>query len=261
MATKKSKQSKPAAVRKAASRSTPAPGTPAVVAMLKKLATRAQRDSLARYGIPADHAIGVSVANLHVIAKEVGRSHDLALELWETGIYEARMLAAFVDEPSKVTPAQMERCCRDFDNWAICDTLCFHLFDRTPHAYAMIPKWKDRTKEFEKRAAFALIASLALHDKKAPDAPFLEYLPWIEDASDDPRNFVKKAVLWALRGIGGRSPELHAAALGVAEKLAKSEPAPARFIGKSALRELKSPASLKRLAKQQPSARPPKSPR
>lgn len=242
-------------------KATTAPGAPAVLAMLKKLATKTQRDSLARYGIPAEHAIGVSVADLHVIAKEVGRSHELALELWETGIYEARMLTAFVDEPSKVTPAQMERCCREFDSWAICDTLCFHLFDRTPHAYAMIPKWKDRKPEFEKRAAFALIASLALHDKKAPDAPFLDYLPWIEIASDDPRNFVKKAVLWALRGIGGRSPELHATALALAEKLAKSEPAPARFIGKSALRELKSPASLKRLAKQQSPARSPRSPR
>ena len=148
------------------------------------------------------------------------------------------MLTAFVDDPAKVTAAQMDRWARDFDNWAICDTLCFHLFDKTPHAWRKIDQWAARREEFVKRAAFALLASVALHDKRAPDAPFLRALPLVERASTDDRNFVKKGVSWALRLIGRRNPALNTAALGVARRLAASSDAAARWIGKDAVKEL-----------------------
>jgi 3-methyladenine DNA glycosylase AlkD len=205
---------------------------------LKRNSTKATRDGMARYGIPSDNALGVSVANIRVLAKRLGRNHELAAALWETGVYEARMLTSFVDEPERVTPAQMERWCRDFDNWAICDTLCFHLFDRTPHAWHMVAKWCNRREEFVKRAAFALLASLAVHDKRAADAPFAESLHFIERAATDERNFVKKGVSWALRTIGRRNLALNAAAVTVARRLAESRQATARWVGKDALREL-----------------------
>ena len=196
---------------------------------------------MARYGIPSDNALGVSVADIRILAKRLGRNHDLAAALWETGVYEARMLTAFIDEPARVTPAQMDRWCRDFDNWAICDALCFHLFDKTPHAWKKIEIWCDRREEFEKRAAFALLASVALHDKKAPDAPFLRRLRLIERAATDERNFVKKAVSWALRGIGKRNTALKAAAIKAAQRLAGFPQPAARWVGKDALKDLTRP--------------------
>jgi 3-methyladenine DNA glycosylase AlkD len=202
---------------------------------------------MARYGIPSDNASGVSVADIRLLAKKLGRNHALALGLWETGNYEARMLAPFIDEPARVTPAQMERWCRDFDSWAICDALCFHLFDKTPHAWQKIAKWSTRREEFVKRAAFALLASVALHDKTAPDAPFLKSFVLIERAATDDRNFVKKAVSWALRGIGKRNSALHAAAVKLAHRLADSPNPAARWIGKDALRDLATAATLRRL--------------
>src|SRR5687768_9106395 len=137
--------------------------TPAdkAVATLKGLANRKTRDGMARYGLPSDRAFGVPVGAIQKLGKELGKSHELALALWQTGWYEARMLAAFVDEPDRVTPAQMDEWCRDFDNWGICDTVCFHLFDRSPHAFAKVKKWATRRAEFEKRTAFALLACLA----------------------------------------------------------------------------------------------------
>lgn len=205
---------------------------------------------MARYGLPSDNALGVSVADIRLLAKRVGRNHDLALALWETGIYEARMLTSFVDEPSRVTPAQMDRWCRDFDNWGICDTLCFHLFDKTPHAWKKITKWSDARAEFVKRASFALLASVALHDKTAPDKPFLDSFKLIERAATDDRNFVKKAVSWALRGIGKRNSKLNAAAVTLASRLAGSTDATARWVGKDALRDLATPATPQRLERE-----------
>jgi 3-methyladenine DNA glycosylase AlkD len=158
------------------------------------------------------------------------------------------MLATFVDEPELVTPAQMDCWCRAFDSWAICDTACFHLFDRTPHAWKKVTKWARRRDEFGKRAAFALLACLALHDKETGDEPFLECLPLIERAADDERNFVKKGVSWALRLIGRRNLELNAGAVVVAKRLSASPQAAARWIGKDAFRELTSPAVTRRLA-------------
>ena len=212
------------------------------LAWLEAKSTKKDRDNLVRFGIHATKAYGVSMANIQILAKRLGRDHDLAAALWATGRYEARMLASFVDEPDRVTPAQMDRWCRDFDNWGICDTVCFTLFDRTPHAWAKLAPWSRRRDEFEKRAAFALLACLAAHDKDASDDAFLRCLPLVEREAGDDRNFVKKGVSWALRMIGRRNARLNAAAVKVAERLAASEEPAARWTGSGALREF---ASLK----------------
>jgi 3-methyladenine DNA glycosylase AlkD len=227
----------------------------AVVASLKRLGTKRTRDGMARYAIPSDKAFGVTVGEIRQIGKRLGHNHDLALALWKTGWYEARMLAAFVDDPEQVTPAQMDRWCKDFDNWAICDTICFHLFDKTPHAFRKVAQWADRRNEFEKRAAFALLASLGVHDKKAVDEEFARCLPLIERASMDERNFVKKGVSWALRVVGRRSLDLNKASVKLSEKLAKSENPAARWIGKDALKELASNAVTSRLTERSRSAK------
>lgn len=219
------------------------------VLWLKRKGSKATRDGMARYAIPSHDAFGVSVGTLRSYAKKLGRDHDLAEALWLDGHYEARMLACFVDDAARVTPAQMDRWCRAFDNWAICDTACFHLFDRTPHAWKKVTAWASRRPEFERRAAFALLASLSLHDKKSGDAPFLQGLRLIENAAADERNFVKKSVSWALRSLGRRNAALHAASVKVAERLSISSKPAARWVGKDALRELTSPSLKKRLAR------------
>jgi 3-methyladenine DNA glycosylase AlkD len=215
---------------------------------LKGHSSKSTRDGMARYGIPSDNAFGVTMANMKVLAKRLGRNHELAAALWETGWYEARMLTSFVDEPARVTPAQMDRWCRDFDNWGICDTVCFHLFDRTPHAWQKVAQWHDRRQEFVKRAAFALLWGLTVHDKHADDAPFIGALVFVERAATDDRHLVKKSVNMALRAVGKRNPALNAAALAVARRLADTPQAAARWVGKDALRELTSPAVIRRLA-------------
>lgn len=215
---------------------------------LKKTGAKRVRDGMARFAIPADKAFGITVGALRQYAKKLGPNHELALALWESGWYEARMLATFVAEPALVTPALMDRWCREFDNWAICDTACFHLFDRTAHAWSKLEPWSRRSKEFEKRAAFALHWSLSTHDKSAADAQFLMGLKLIERAADDERNFVKKAVNMALRAIGKRNPVLHDAAVATARRLAESTNATSRWVGKDALRELTSAVVTKRLA-------------
>jgi 3-methyladenine DNA glycosylase AlkD len=221
---------------------------------LQRKSTRRDRDNLARFGITANKAFGVSTSNVQALAKRLGRNHDVAAALWDTGWYEARLLTSFVDEPALVTPEQMDRWCRDFDNWGVCDTLCFHLFDRTAHAWAKVHQWSREEDEFVKRAAFALLASLAGHDKKAGDRAFAECLPLIERAAADERNFVKKGVNWALRRVGRRSAVLNAAAIKVAGRLAKSTGAAARWVGKDALRELTSPAVVRQFASSRPGA-------
>jgi 3-methyladenine DNA glycosylase AlkD len=220
----------------------------AVVESLRRLATKANREGLARYAIPSDKAFGVKVGDIQKVAKKIGRNHELAAALWDAGWYEARMLATFVDEPGRVTLAQMDRWAKDFDSWAICDTVCFHLFDRTPHAFRKVEQWARRREEFVKRAAFALLASLALHDKHTSDEPFVHCLPLIEEAAGDERNFVKKGVSWALRLIGRRNLELNAAAVAMAKRLAVSSESTARWIGKVALRELTGPIVTRKLA-------------
>jgi 3-methyladenine DNA glycosylase AlkD len=215
---------------------------------LERHSTKRDRENLARFGITAGKAFGVSMANIQVLAKRLGRNHELAAALWDTGWYEARMVTSFVDEPARVTPAQMDRWCRDFDNWGICDTVCFCLFDRTPHAWAKVAQWSDTRDEFVKRAAFALLASLAGHDKRSGDEPFMESLRLIERAATDERNFVKKGVSWALRRVGRRNAALNAAAVTVARRLSVSPGAAARWVGRGALKELTSPAVTSRLA-------------
>jgi 3-methyladenine DNA glycosylase AlkD len=209
------------------------------LAWLRTHSAKSVRAGMARYAIPDDHALGVRMGDIQKLARLLGRDHELALGLWKTGVYEARMLCAYVDEIEKVTPRQMDAQARDFDNWAICDTLCFALWVRSPHAFAKIRKWSRSREEYVKRAAFALLASVALRGKgrDIDDADILACLPLIERASTDERNFVKKGVSWALRGIGRRGPKLAKAAGALAKKLAVSEQPSARWIGKDALRE------------------------
>ncbi len=244
MAAKSTKQRPPVPKRprtsasKAPSKATLQAQVATTLAAMQRLSTKKDLANLARFGITASQPLGVSMANLKQLAKRVGKDHDLAQALWATGCYEARMLAALIGEPGRVTPAQMDRWCRDFDNWAVCDTLCFHLFDRTPHAWDKVRVWGNQEAEFVKRAGFALLASLALHDKLAPDARFVPFFPLIERGAADERNFVKKGVSWALRGIGRRNAQLRTSALRVARRLADSDHAGARWVGKDALRDL-----------------------
>jgi 3-methyladenine DNA glycosylase AlkD len=195
----------------------------AEVKWLKRHATKSTRDGMARYNIPSDKAFGVPMRQIQTLAKELGKDHALASALWASGWYEARLLAAYVDDPALVTPAQMDRWCRDFDNWAVCDTLCFALFDRTPHAWDKVDKWAPSRAEYVKRAAFALIWSLTVHDKAADDSRFLHALALIERAANDDRHFVQKAVDMALRATGKRNAALHAAASEVAGRHALRE--------------------------------------
>jgi 3-methyladenine DNA glycosylase AlkD len=209
-----------------------------ILAQLERKGSKRGVAGMARYGIVARKAFGVSVGDMRLMAKKIGRDHALAAKLWKTGWQESRMLSVLIDDPALVTSRQMDAWVRDFENWADCDTACFHLFDKTPLAWKKIDQWSTRKEEFVKRASFALLASVALHDKKAPDAPFVKSLKLIERAANDDRNFVKKGVSWALRGIGHRNAKLRAAALKTAGKLAKSDVASARWIGKDAQRDL-----------------------
>jgi 3-methyladenine DNA glycosylase AlkD len=216
------------------------------LAWLKSKGSTRVREQMAGFGIPPGKAYGVPMAAMQQLAKRLGHDHTLAAALWATGQYEARIVAAYVDEPGRVTPGQMDRWCRAFDNWGICDTVCFVLFDRTPFAFAKVTQWSRRREEFVKRAAFALLASLALHDKAAADRKFSACLPLIERAATDERNFVKKGVSWALRSVGRRNPALNAEAVEVARRLSASAEAAPRWVGKDALRELTSAAMKKR---------------
>ena len=208
------------------------------LAWLKRKGTKRNVQGMARYGIVARRAFGVSMGTMLTLKKRLGKDHALSLALWQTGWYEARLLAALVGDPTPVTRGQMNAWARSFENWADCDTVCFHLFDRTPLAWEMSRQWVKAPSEFVKRGGFALMASLALHDKTAPDQRFRPMLPLIERGARDERNFVKKGVSWALRGIGRRSRTLKAAAVAVAKRLARSEEAAPRWVGKDALRDL-----------------------
>jgi 3-methyladenine DNA glycosylase AlkD len=218
-----------------------------ILEWMERHGTGHYREGMARFGIVTEKAFGVSMATIQPYAKQLGKDHELALALWDTGWYEARILAAFVDEPDRVSAAQMDSWVRDFDNWGICDMLCFKLFDRTPHAWKKIDQWSNRRDEYVKRAAFALLASVALHDKEAPDAPFIKSFTIIERESTDPRNFVKKGVSWALRTIGHRNAVLNAKATNLARRLAESSDPAARWIGKDALKDITRPAILKKV--------------
>ncbi len=223
------------------------------LAWLRRHSSKRNREGTARFAIPSEHALGVSVSDIRTLGKKIGRNHALAAALWKTGVYEARMLASFVDDPARVTSAQMDRWCREFDNWAICDTLCFALFDRTPSAWEKIAQWRKLPGEFQKRAAFALLWALTVHDKQAENALFEQGLGFIEEAATDSRNFVRKAVNMALRATGKRNLALNKAALKVARRLAESPDATARWVGRDALRELTSTSVARRIAKRRQS--------
>lgn len=219
----------------------------AALKWLKRHSTKATRDGMARYAIPSEHAYGVAMRDIKELGTTLGRNQALAVALWDTGVYEARMLASFVGHPEQLTPAQMDRWCKEFDNWAFCDAMSFNLFDRSPHAWAKVTEWSKRRNEFEKRTAFALLWSLTTHDKRAGDDPFIKGLALIEREAGDERNFVKKAINMALRAIGKRNRALNAAAVTVARRLSNSTDPTERWVGKDALRELTSPALTKRL--------------
>jgi 3-methyladenine DNA glycosylase AlkD len=205
-------------------------------------------EGMARFRISTDRALGgTSVPTLRAMAKRIGRDHELAGELWASGIHEARILAAMIDDPAEVTEEQMEAWAAEFDSWDVVDGTCGSLFGKTPFAYDKAIEWSGRSEEFVKRAAFVLMAMLAVHDKSAPDDSFLQFFPLIEREAGDPRNFVRKAVNWALRQIGKRSPTLHREAIAVARRIHGSGERPAKWVASDALRELQSEAVRRRL--------------
>jgi len=214
----------------------------AVLAWLEKTGSPKAAAGLARYGLPTDNAYGISVGTLRAYAKQIGRDHELAMKLWQSGSLDAQILASFIADPKQLTLAQMNAWCRDFDNWGTTDTACFALFDRSPLAWKTVAPWVKQKGEFQKRAGFVMIACLAAHDKAAPDAAFMKFLPMIEKGASDERNFVKKGVSWALRHLGHRNAKLHAAAMKTATKLSKSENATERWVGKDVLRDITRPS-------------------
>ncbi len=204
---------------------------------------------MTRFGIQSSNSFGVSVPQLRTLAREVGRDHMLAMKLWETGLHDARLLATMVDDPRKVTLEQMDKWVRDFDSWDVVDGSCGNLFDKTPFAVAKAKQWCKREEEFVKRAGFVMMAELAVHDKEAKEKVFLDFLPLIVGGASDERNFVKKAVNWALRQIGKRNMKLNKAAVSTARRIRKIDSGAAKWVAADALRELKSPQVLKRLRK------------
>ncbi len=218
---------------------------------LKRLGERRNVEGMARFGIVAKNVYGVSKPRLDELARKIGRNHSLGLELWETGNHDARILAGMIAERKLVTGKQMERWVRDFDNWDVCDGTCCHLFVFAMPAWQKAHAWGRRKKEFQKRAGFALAAFLACHDKKATDAQFRKYLEVIEREAWDQRNFVRKAVNWALRNIGKRNLALNRSAIASAERIAMQGSHAARWIAADALRELKSEAVQMRLRRRE----------
>jgi 3-methyladenine DNA glycosylase AlkD len=218
-----------------------------LIKKLKSLSNREAVAGMARFGINPKNTYGVSIPALRRMAKEIGRNHLLAQKLWNSGIHEARILAGMIDFPDDVTEKQMERWVRDFDSWDVCDQVCSNLFDRTKFAHKKAMDWSRRGEEFVKRAGFVLMATLAVHDKDAGDKEFFKFLPVIKREARDERNFVKKAVNWALRQIGKRNRHLNQMAIKTAKEIREIESKAARWIASDALRELTSEAVQKRL--------------
>jgi 3-methyladenine DNA glycosylase AlkD len=221
---------------------------PTVLEQLKGMSSQRYFDGHVRLGIPGDHLYGVSIPALRVFARKIGSNHDLALQLWESGVLDARWLASMIDDPKQVSEAQMDAWAQDFDNWAVVDQCCGNLFDRLPIAYDKAMAWSVRPELFIKRASFVLMASLAVHDKRAPDAKFTPYFPIIRREATDSRLYVKKAVNWALRGIGKRNAALNALAIEAATEILALPSKTARWIATDALRELQSDSIQRRLA-------------
>jgi 3-methyladenine DNA glycosylase AlkD len=217
-----------------------------VIAELHSLADPAVVRSLSRFGLPTENALGISAPKLHALAKRIGRDQALSLKLWETGVPDARVLSALIGEPDRVTKRQMVRWARDFDSWGVCDACCGVLFVYSPHAMAMAFKWSRDKREYVKRAAFALMASMAVHQKSLADSAFVPMLTAIREQSADERGFVRKGVNWALRQIGKRNLRLNSLAIETATRIHSLKSPAARWIASDALRELRSDAVQRR---------------
>jgi 3-methyladenine DNA glycosylase AlkD len=218
-----------------------------VLQQLGSLSNQQVIAGMARFGINPNNTYGVSIPILRKMAKEIGRDHFLAQQLWASGIHDARILASMVDEPKKVTEEQMESWVKEFDSWDVCDQCCGNLFDKTGLAYQKAVEWSGREEEFVKRAAFALIACLVVHDKNAVDEQFTQFLPLIEMESTDNRNYVRKGVNWALRQIGKRNLNLNRRAIEAAEEIKRMDSRSAKWIASDAIRELTSEAVQQKL--------------
>lgn len=218
-----------------------------ILKKLKSLANPKALKGMTRFGINPHNTLGIPMYALRDMAKEIGRNHKLAHQLWNSKIHEARLLAGFIGEPDKMSEKQMEKWVEDFDSWDICDQLCGNLFDKTRFAYKKVFEWSKREEEFVKRAGFVLIATLSVHDKRAKDKKFEQFFPIIKKHSIDERNFVKKAVNWALRQIGKRNISLNKKSIKVAREIQRIDSKSARWIASDALRELKSEKVQKRL--------------
>lgn len=242
-------------VKSSPTRAQPQRSVAEVVEQLRASGNPANLPGMARYGMPVEHRLGVSVPVLRKMAKQIGKNHALALQLWRTGIDDARILASMVDDPARVTERQMEQWVRAFNGWDVCDQVCMNLFDKTPYAWSKPGEWAARDEEFVKRAAYALIAVLAWHDQTAPNDRFIEFLPLIRQGAGDDRNYVKKAVNWALRGIGKRNFKLNRAAIAFARELRQTDSRAAKWIAKDALRELESEDTRQILARNKNRAR------
>jgi 3-methyladenine DNA glycosylase AlkD len=218
--------------------------------VLDKLQSKAkpeQLEGMAKYGMAVEQRLGVSVPDMRKLAKEIGRDHKLALDLWRTGIAEARIVAAMVGDPDELNEEQMEDWVKGINSWDVCDQVCMNLFEKNHLAWKKIVDWSEREEEFVKRTAFSLLACLAWHDKKASDEKFLELIPVIIRGATDERNFVKKAVNWALRNIGKRNLNLNEAAINTAKEIKRLDSKAARWIAADAIRELESENIQKRL--------------
>ena len=218
-----------------------------VIRKLQKLANPAAVAGMATYGIKPGKAYGVSIPNLRAMAKEIGTDHDLALDLWDSGIHEARILASMIADPDTTTERLADAWVKDFDSWDVCDQCCMNLFENTKFAYAKGIEWSASDKEYVKRAGFVMMARVAVSDKKAKDEKFLEFLDIIKKEACDSRNYVQKAVNWALRQIGKRNANLNRLALETADEIQKMSPRSAKWIASDAIRELKSEEVQKRL--------------
>jgi 3-methyladenine DNA glycosylase AlkD len=212
---------------------------------LKSLSNPKAVEGMARFGINPKNTYGVSIPEIRRIARKVGKNHKLAQELWTSGIHEARILSCMIDEPKLISEEQMEKWVKDFDSWDVCDQCCSNLFDKTEFAHKKAVEWSKRNGEFVKRAGFVLMATLAVHDKKAKDVDFMKFLPIIKRESNDTRNFVKKAVNWALRQIGKRNINLNEEAIKAAKEIQRFDSKSAKWIASDALRELTSSAVQK----------------
>ena len=219
-----------------------------IITELRSMGDPQAAAGMARYGIKAERALGISIPGLQGLAKNIGKNHKLAGELWTCGIHEARILACMIDDPQQVTAAQLERWVKEFDSWDVCDQCCNRLIRKTKFAHQKALVWAQRPEEFVKRAGFVLMAVLAVHDKGAADRQFDTFFRLIEKEAVDGRNFVKKAVNWALRQIGKRNLSLNRKAIAVAEKIEQFESKEARWVAGDALRELRSDNVQKRLS-------------